>query len=337
MSAVFSQLFSIFLSRGGMPPGPPISLTDAKRSVTQGVLRRDQLAWCRGMQDWKPLEEVIDYVEKKTASLLPAIGAQTTTAPEQSVERAELPGIGRAGVWRKPSNAVQSDKPEVRLEKPAFLSGASEPAKSEPDETAVGPASSLSLRSLIAATRSWPARRTKPGQVTAEEMGAHLWSFAKQLTREFRASVEERFKETGIPINEVVDFNLSQEILVFHIWLTAKIIDQHPAAIEALNLRYVRRQSEIAESYEHHAQRVEYIRAVKEGFAVRMQTYQNAWNFRASRAQTIAAACLLKNILGPGTFCTKPVENLLVTHINSYLYRLPRTIAAYAEQYEVVD
>jgi hypothetical protein len=276
------------------------------------------------------------------------------------------------GLWKKPGGIVADDKSQkpvykkrsreiqktavtpvadppplpaskriINLEKPSFDSDARRGFEQQPASElpmARPPRSSVALPSLSGQppTSSWPARKVKPGQVTADEMGAQLWTFAKQLTRDFRVVLEERFKETAITLREELDFNFSQEILVFHLWLISKIFDDQPKAVEAMNRKYVHRQSEIAQSYEHHWQQVEYIRSVKETFALRMQTYQDAWNFHSPKAQTIAAACLLKNILGPNTSHTKAVENFLVTTINSYMSRLPRSVAAFTEQFEIV-
>ncbi len=123
-------------------------------------------------------------------------------------------------------------------------------------------------------------------------------------------------------------------MLILHLWLIAKVIGTNEKPVEAMNRKYIHRQSEIAQTYEHHWEQVEYMRAAKEIFLQRLREYQRLWNEHMPRAQTMVAGHLLKNILGPSTACTKPAENLLISFINSYLTKMPRAIAAYYEETE---
>ena len=153
-----------------------------------------------------------------------------------------------------------------------------------------------------------------------------------KCTREFRASLDEQFAQNNIVIHEDLQFNFSQESLIIHLWLISKVIGADRKPVEAMNRKYIHRQSEIAQTYEHHWEQVEYMRAAKETFLERFRGYHRLWNDHMPRAQTMAAAHLLKSIFDPFTACTKPAENLLVSFINSYLTKMPRAIAAFYKE-----
>ena len=314
MSAVF-ETYRIFISRGGIPPGPPLPLDEAKRSVAEGQLQHDQLAWCRGLGDWKPLHEVITYVEKKTSVHLQAQGNEPVAAVLKSPPpRAELSPVKLA-----PPPVVRNQKPEPPpVQRPA--------ADENPPEKAI----SSKMAAVISAGRAF----AKTEVVPPGEQDVSLWTFAKQCTREFRFSLEKQFAQDGVVIHEDLQFNFSQEVLIVHLWLISKVLGANRKPVEAMNRKYIHRQSEIAQTYEHHWEQVEYMRAAKETFLQRFQDYHKFWNDHMPRAQTIVASHLLKNIFGPFTACTKPAENLLVSFINSYLTKMPRAVAAFYEDVE---
>lgn len=308
MSAVH-DIFGIFISRGGVPPGDPLPLEEAKRSVKDGQLRLDQLAWCRGLPDWQPLQQVIRYVEKKTSTRLPI----------QNAARESKPSI-------EPQEPVKLQPPPVFKHERPTPPPAQRPASVEPkqDEFASKMAAVISAGRAVAKTEVMP-----PDQV-----GLGLWSFAKQCTREFRASLQEQMSQNGVVVHEDLDFNFSQEVLILHLWLISKVLRPDRKPVEAMNRKYIHRQSEIAQTYEHHWEQVEYMRAAKEVFLKRFQDYNKRWNDHMPRAQTMVASHLLKNIFGQFTACTKPAENLLVSYINSYLTKMPRAISAFFEEAE---
>jgi hypothetical protein len=300
-------MLGIFISRGGIPPGPPVPLDEAKRGVAAGKLRQDQLAWCRGLSDWKPLHEVIRYVEKKTSALLPVQGAEKDIPPAP----VPLPPLQAPSLSRKPQT-------------PPAAPPAVDQAHKKPDSLSPKMAAVVSAGNAVARTEVVPS----------EELGTDLWTFAKQCTREFRASLEDQFNKNNILLHEDIQFNFSQESLIFHLWLVSKVLGADRKPVEAMNRKYIHRQSEIAQTYEHHWEQVEYMRSAKESFLERFRDYHKLWNDHLPRAQTMAAAHLLKSILGPFTACTKPAENILVSFINSYLTKMPRAIAAFYEDME---
>lgn len=318
MSAIH-QWYGIFISRGGVPPGPPLPLDEAKRSIADGQLRQDQLAWCRGLADWKPLNEVINYVEKKTSARLPIQGVdfpnKTAAAPLKPVILAPPP-------------VLRNKKPDApaAVEKPRFTEISSKPP-AEPPARAPDPLSEK-MAAVIAAGHAV----AKTEVVPADEVGVELWTFAKQCTREFRASLEEQLSQNNVVIHEDLQFNFSQEVLLLHLWLISKVLGADRKPVEAMNRKFIHRQSEIAQTYEHHWEQVEYMRAAKETFIQRFREYHRFWNDHMPRAQTMVAGHLLKSIFGAFTACTKPAENLLVSFINSYLTKMPRAIAAFFEE-----
>jgi len=303
-----SSALGIFISRGGIPPGPALPLDEAKRGLAAGQLRQDQLAWCRGMSDWKPLHEVIRYVEKKTSAMLPVQNAEREVPPAPV-----------------PLPALKSTTPPARIpHSPPVPPPAVDQSRQKPDTLSPKMAAIVSAANAVAKTEV----------VASEELGSDLWSFAKQCTREFRAALEEQLNQNNVVLHEDIQFNFSQESLIVHLWLISKVLGADRKPVEAMNRKYIHRQSEIAQTYEHHWEQVEYMRSSKETFLERFRDYHKLWNDHLPRAQTMAAQHLLKSILGPFTACTKPAENILVTFINSYLTKMPRAIAAYFEEME---
>jgi len=308
MSAVH-DILGIFISRGGVPPGDPLPLEEAKRSVKDGQLRLDQLAWCRGLPDWQPLQQVIKYVEKKTSTHLRVQDVPLT--------------LNRAPATQEP---VKLQPPPVTRNERPTPPPAQRPAPVKPKEQEFSSkmAAVVSAASVVAKTEIMPP----------DQIGLGLWSFAKQCTREFRSSLQEQMAQNGVVIHEDLDFNFSQEVLILHLWLISKVLRPDRKPVEAMNRKYIHRQSEIAQTYEHHWEQVEYMRAAKEVFLKRFLDYNRHWNDHMPRAQTMVASHLLKNIFGQFTACTKPAENLIVSFINSYLTKMPRAITAFFEEVE---
>jgi uncharacterized protein DUF4339 len=102
---------SIYISKGGQPPGAPCSFDEARQMLSSGDLSPEDLAWCEGLPEWQPVPTVVEWLSLHQPSthvslfrsLIAELSIEETAAPHRGtgakLDRSrEKSWLGRIGI-----------------------------------------------------------------------------------------------------------------------------------------------------------------------------------------------------------------------------------------------
>lgn len=115
---------TIYISRGGQPPGPPNSIEDVRQMLLSGDVTGTDLAWCEGLAEWAAVPAVVAYIEQQNSapvslfsSLFAEINAGKNVEPDSAPEATgatldrgwkKLPAWLGIGAARKPKKITRA-------------------------------------------------------------------------------------------------------------------------------------------------------------------------------------------------------------------------------------
>ena len=76
----------IHVQRYGEPVGPPFSFEEARTYLRDGYLVSEDWAWCEGLTQWLPLQEVIDLLERRLRLLSAPFTLPAPMSPQDLAE-----------------------------------------------------------------------------------------------------------------------------------------------------------------------------------------------------------------------------------------------------------